>query len=97
MSAYILAGIEITNPDAYPEYARQVPPLVERHGGRFLARGGRVEGFEGELPPRVVIIEFPTAEQARAFYTSPEYQAIIPIRQRNAKTRFLGLIEGASS
>lgn len=94
MAAYILAGIDVTNPEAYPEYARQVPPLVQRYGGRFLTRGGAIEGFEGQMPSRVVIIEFPSIEQARAFYTSPEYQAVIPIRQRNARTHFLGLVEG---
>ena len=94
MPAYVIAGIEVTDPEAYRGYTSQVPGIVERFGGKFVVRGGQAENLEGEAPRRLIVLEFPNVERARAFYTSPEYQKIIPIRQRNAKTSFLTLVEG---
>ena len=51
MAAYVIANIQITDPDRYPEYASRVPQTIERHGGRYLARGGKVEVLEGEWEP----------------------------------------------
>lgn len=95
MAAYVIVDVEVQDPQAYQEYTRQVPATLSPYGGKFIVRGGRAETLEGNWNPRrVVILEFPTVEQARAWHACADYQAIVPIRQRNAKTNFLTVVEG---
>ena len=95
MAGYIVADIEITDPEEYQRYARQTPATVEKYGGRFIVRGGQPETLEGDRnPKRIVIIEFPSVEQARAWYDSPEYSAIKGIRQGAANSHIM-LLHGA--
>lgn len=76
MAAYIIADVEVTDPAKYEGYKKLTPDAIAKHGGRFIARGGQTATLEGNWRPgRVVIIEFPTFEQARNFYTSVEYTA----------------------
>jgi len=94
MAAYIIAEIEITDPDTYDRYRAQTPGVIERYGGRFIVRGGPAQMLEGDRPPgRLVVIEFPDTAAARRFYDSPEYQAIIGLRQQASKGRLI-LVEG---
>ena len=94
MAAYIIAEIEITDPDTYDRYRAQTPGVIERYGGRFIVRGGPAEMLEGDRAPgRLVVIEFPKTAAARRFYDSPEYQAIIGLRQQASKGRLI-LVEG---
>jgi uncharacterized protein (DUF1330 family) len=96
MRAYILAEIEITNPDGYKEYTTTVPATIEKYGGRFLVRGGQAHVLEGEWPARRrVLIEFPTMEAARKWWDSPEYEKPKALRRANSNGRLL-LLEGAS-
>jgi uncharacterized protein (DUF1330 family) len=75
MPAYIVAMISVTDPDQYRHYAELAGPATARYGGRFLVRGGPTEVLEGRFPfTRLVITEFPSREQAKQFYASPEYQ-----------------------
>ena len=95
MSAYIIGEIDVTDPSAYEEYRKRVLATVQKHGGRFLARGGRAEALEGAAPPkRVVVLEFPSYEKALEWYRSAEYAPLIKLRQRAAKGRLI-LAEGA--
>ena len=94
MSTYVMANLEVNDPQAYGEYTQQVPGTLEKYGGRFIVRGGELRELEGSALPRIVVIEFPNTEQANAWYHSPEYQAILPIRQRNARTSFLVVVPG---
>jgi uncharacterized protein (DUF1330 family) len=95
LAAYVIASIKVKDPERYPEYARQTPAVVERHGGRFLAKGGRYEELEGSWPGRrLVIIEFPDMETARRWYGSREYQELAALRQRYADGDIV-LVEGA--
>ena len=95
MPAYVLAEIEITNPDGYKQYSQQVPATIEKFGGRFLVRGGATQVLEGEWPQRRrVILEFPSVEAARKWWDSPEYEKPKALRQANSDGRLL-LIEGA--
>jgi uncharacterized protein (DUF1330 family) len=94
MAAYVVVNVEVNDPEAYREYTAQVPGTLEKYGGRFLVRGGEPQVLEGSPLPRVVVIEFASTEQANAWYQSPEYQAILPIRQRNARTSFLVIVPG---
>ena len=76
MSAYIIAIINVTNPDAYAEYARLAAPVNAQFNSRILARGGEFEFLEGKLDcNRVVLNRFETMEAAKAFYHSVQYQA----------------------
>ena len=91
---YVIANVDVTNPEAYADYARQVPATIEQYGGRYLVRGGEQVTKEGEAPlPRTVILEFPSLEQAQAWYDSPEYQGVVGIRHANA-TNKVYLVEG---
>ena len=94
MAAYIHASVEVTDPVSYKEYRRQVPAVIAAHGGRYLVRGGPTDVLEGEPgTARQVILEFPDMAQLKAFYHSPEYTALIAVRQRASKGRLVA-IEG---
>ena len=94
MAAYVIAHLEITDPEPFGQYREQVPALIEKHGGRYLIRGGTAETLEGAWPvPRLVVIEFESGEAAKRFYNSPEYQAILPLRLAGAKGD-LAIVQG---
>ena len=79
MSAYLIARINVTDPEKYKTYARQTVELAERYGGRFLVKGGEQVQIEGSSPDRHVVIEFPDRETAMKWYESDDYQSILPI------------------
>jgi uncharacterized protein (DUF1330 family) len=94
MPAYVFAEVDITNPEGYREYSQQVPATIQKYGGRFLHRGGPVTVLEGDWPQiRRVIIEFPSADAARQWWDSPEYEKPKALRRANSKGRLL-LLEG---
>ena len=72
---WIAAHMDIKDKDKLMAYAQQARPVIEAHGGRFLARGGRVETMEGYEQQRVVVTEFESLEAAVACYNSDGYQA----------------------
>jgi uncharacterized protein (DUF1330 family) len=94
MAAYIVAHIEVTDPALYEEYRRQVAATITQYGGRFIVRGGATEVLEGAFRPgRVVILEFASVEQAKAWWDSPEYRPLRELRQR-ASTGDLFVVAG---
>ena len=95
MAAYVIGDIEVTDQAIYDEYRKQVLPTIEKYGGRFAVRGGRVEPLEGGwAPKRIVAVEFPSMEQALRWYRSPEYAPLIALRQRASRGRLVA-VEGA--
>ncbi|WP_216319808.1 DUF1330 domain-containing protein [Deinococcus aestuarii] len=84
MSVYIIGLIDVQDPEGYPTYSQQVPATLEPYGGQFLVRGGQPEALEGTAPERVVVLAFPSAEQARGWYESEEYARLRPLRQQMA-------------
>ena len=97
MPAYVVVNIRVTDPDVYADYARGAPATVERFGGRYLARGGTVEVREGSWSPeRLVILEFDTADAARAWYESAEYAELRRLRQSAADVVILLVGAGSS-
>jgi uncharacterized protein (DUF1330 family) len=81
MAAFVVVQESIENEAVFAQYRAKAPATVEAYGGKFLARGGNLEVLEGELPhKRLVILEFPTRQDAIAWYNSPEYQEILPLR-----------------
>ena len=94
MAAYLIAEVEITDPKAYEEYRKIVPATIAQYGGRYLVRGGAVESKEGGWnPERVVVLEFPTMEQARKWYNSPEYAPGLAIRTKAGRSKMI-FVEG---
>ncbi len=82
MSAYVVVDIERTDLERAAAYAKMSGPSVERHGGRFLARGGTVRVLEGEWEPkRLVVIEFPSIDAAEAWFDSPDYREARAMRE----------------
>jgi uncharacterized protein (DUF1330 family) len=91
--AYWIARVDVSDPETYKKYVETGKPAFERHGAKFLARGGKTEVLEGKARARNVIIEFPSMEEALACYNSPEYQAASKIRQSVSEGEFV-LVEG---
>lgn len=95
MTAYVLGEIEVTDPASYDDYRKKVGATLDKYGGRFMARGGRAEVLEGGgTVKRVVVLEFPSYEQALKWYRSPDYAPLITLRQKASKGRLV-LVEGA--
>ena len=94
MPAYLIADTQITDHQTYDEYKRQVAPTIGKFGGRFLVRGGKHELLEGNWQVhRLVVIEFPSMEALKAWYSSPEYAPLLAMRQR-AATNHIVAVEG---
>ncbi|WP_460273477.1 DUF1330 domain-containing protein [Celeribacter sp. ULVN23_4] len=74
MPALWIANIKVTDEEAYGRYAKLAGPAIAKHGGKFLARGGRYVQLEGNDRPRNVVTRFDSVEAAVACYNSPEYQ-----------------------
>ena len=95
MSAYVIGEIDVTDPAVYEDYRKQVLAVVTKYGGRFLVRGGTVDSKEGGwAPKRIVVLEFPSMEQAQKWYHSADYAPLIKLRQKASKGKLI-LVEGA--
>jgi uncharacterized protein (DUF1330 family) len=96
MTAFVVVDITIRDRVSYEQYKELAAPAVAAYGGKYLVRGGHSEILEGEwLPPRFVILEFPTAEAGRAWWASPEYAPAKRLRHGCADTNMI-LVEGVS-
>jgi uncharacterized protein (DUF1330 family) len=94
MSAYVVVDLEIIDKDGFEAYKQLVPATIEKYGGRYLVRGGRVEALEGKWRPgRLVILEFPSEEKAKAWYDSLDYAEPRAMRQSAARSNIV-LVEG---
>jgi len=90
MPAYVIVDIEVHDPVAYEKYKAAAHATVTAHGGRYLVRGGRVETLEGSWTPRrFVVLEFPSFERAKAWWSSPEYAAAKAIRHASAASEMI--------
>jgi uncharacterized protein (DUF1330 family) len=93
-SAYIIANVDVQDAQQYEEYKRLSGIAMQAHGAEVCTRGGKVEVLEGDWQPRrVVILKFPSVEQARQFYGSAEYSAARKAREGIAVMRMV-LVEG---
>ena len=92
--AYVVVDMDVTDPERYAAYRELAGPAVEAAGGRYLARGGATEVLEGDRAPhRMVILEFPDMDAARAWYESPAYVAARAAREGAAVGSFIA-VEG---
>ena len=94
MAAYLVVEITVKDAETYERYKQLVPPTIAAYGGRYVIRGGKTETLEGTWQPkRFAMLEFPSAEQARAWWASPEYAPAKALRQASASTEMI-LVEG---
>lgn len=92
MGALWIAHVTVTDAEAYGKYAELAGPAIAKHGGTFVARGGRFVQLEGKERPRNVVARFPSVEAAVDCYNSPEYQAALD-HARGASERELMVVE----
>jgi uncharacterized protein (DUF1330 family) len=95
MTAYVIYEAVVTDPDQYEQYKTRAAASVTAAGGRYIARGGDVESFEGAEPARVVILEFPTFDAATAWYQSEAYTEAKSLREAACQAR-LFVVDGIS-
>lgn len=94
MTAYVVIDVESTDEDKAARYRELSGPSIERHGGRFLVRGGPFEVLEGDwVPTRLVIAEFPSVEAARRWYGSADYREARAVREGAGAWRMV-VVEG---
>ena len=95
MAAYMIVEVETTDEALMTEYRKHTPGAIAKFGGKFIVRGGKTKTLEGGwAPPRIVVLEFPSVEQARSWYHSPEYAPLIKLRQKASRGRLI-VVEGA--
>ncbi len=97
MAAYFIVDLDIHDTAGIQEYRDRVPSVIQKHGGRYLVRGGAWQSLEGDWKPkRLVILEFPSMEHAKRFYESEEYRELKTVRLSAANTNLI-VVEGVPS
>ena len=92
---FMLVDVDIHNIDEYKKYLEKVKPMVEKFGGKYLIKGGKIDAKETDLwkPKRIVLVKFPNKSSALKLYNSEEYRALKHLRLNNASSNIL-FIEG---
>jgi uncharacterized protein (DUF1330 family) len=94
MPAYVVVDLDVMDAEKFESYKQLVPATIEKYGGRYLARGGKVETFEGTwAPKRFVLLEFPSVDRARAWFESAEYAMPKALRQSCTRSSII-VVEG---
>lgn len=97
MPAYVIVDVTVTDPAAMEEYRKHAPATVAKYGGRFIVRGGAHQTVEGDWKPnRLVVLEFPSMEQAKRWYDSEEYREPKAMRLRAGRANLV-MVEGMPS
>ncbi len=92
MAAYMIARVDVEDIGLLKDYLAATPPVIEQYHGKFIARGGTTLTFEGpEETRRIVLIEFPSLSDAKAFYHSPEYTEVRKLREGVAVGEFIAV------
>ena len=95
MAGYVIANVDVKDTALFEQYRKQVPDTIARYGGKYLVRGGAHLAVEGRwTPSRLVVLEFPSVEQARRWYESEEYREPKALRMKCALTDVV-FVEGA--
>ena len=93
MAAYVISDVRVRDQDAFQIYRARAAESIGKHGGKYLVRGGGIQTLEGEwVPSTIIIVEFPSPEQARSWYASPDYAFALEVRDK-ALTRNLILVD----
>jgi uncharacterized protein (DUF1330 family) len=94
MAAYVIVEVTITDPVEYEDYKKLTPAAIAAYDGRFVVRGAQAISLEGDWhPERIVVLEFPSVERAREWWSSDIYTTAKTIRQRAATTKMI-VVEG---
>lgn len=92
--AYLIVEVDTTDPELMAKYREGTPAAIARHGGRFIVRGGATESLEGGwTPPRLVVVEFPSLQQANDFYACPHYKPLLEMRLKAGNCKAV-IVEG---
>lgn len=98
MPAYVVAMMSVHDADNYRNYTDRTPPIVKKHGGRFLTRGEPFTCVEGkEYDGRLVILEFPTKADVEAWFADPDYQEAMAFRHAASQMNYLLVQEGGDN
>ena len=96
MKAYLVLDFQVRDLRGFLPYIDAIPAFIEKHGGRYIVRGVAPAVMEGDwAPDRMVILEFPAAENARAFLADPAAQDLFAIRHRTTVSKLV-LVEGCT-
>lgn len=88
MSVYMIIESKVKDPDKYQRYISQVPKIIAKHRGRYLARGSQITSIIGDWKPeRMIILEFPSETNIKEWLSSAEYRSIAPLREAGAEIR----------
>ncbi|MYD92948.1 MAG: DUF1330 domain-containing protein [Chloroflexi bacterium] len=94
MACYVIADINVTDPERFAAFIEAVPASVQTHGGKYLIRGGSLEVAQGDWTPgRLVVIEFASLDRARAWFDSPEFEGPRQIQARSSNSNYV-FVEG---
>ena len=94
MPAYLIVEIDIHDPVQYENYKKLTPASLLPYQGKFIVRGGPTETLEGNWEAkRIVVLEFPSKELAKHWWSSEEYAPAKALRQRTSTTKMI-LVEG---
>lgn len=91
--AYVITEIDVSDGEAFREYAPQVQPTFQPFGGRYVVRGGSAQSLAGAAPRRIVVIAFDSMERATSWYHSPNYEALKSLRDKAGNARIFA-VEG---
>ena len=95
MAAYVISEVKARDNTLFDAYRKLAAASIEKYGGKYVIRGGKVELIEGAPEPKtMVIVEFPTMARAKEWYASPEYGAALKVRKQGALERRLLFVEG---
>ncbi len=98
MPAYVVSMMSIHDAEMYRRYTDRTPPIVRRHGGRFLTRGETFICVEGqEYDGRLVILEFSSRADVEAWFNDPDYQEAMKFRHASSTMNYLLLQEGGDN
>jgi len=84
---YIIAEVEVTDPATLQKYGAKVPETLTPFSHQYIIRGGKTKSLEGDPPKGIVMIAFDSVEKAQAWYDSPAYEAIKPMRINSTRSR----------
>ena len=94
MPGYLIANIKVTDPEGFERYRAGVAAVIAQYGGRYAVRGGTMERLENaEGFNRIIVLEFPSLDAARAFYFSAEYAPLLKLRIETTESQVV-MIEG---
>ena len=97
MPAYIVASVEVTDEEGFARFREMLPPVVAKHGGRYLVRGAMPEKLEGDLGLQSLwILEFPSVDAARRFFDSQDNVALLDLWMSCTRSD-VALVEGAAA